>query len=198
MSKLIVCLGYNLQSDNSVHPILENRLKDPARICIENDNSTLLLMGSSLYKNSEKHTISEASAMKEYLKNNFDQELKYTKILTEENTTSTVEQLCYLKKFIETKKLSYADLVIVSSQFFGDRVKLYAEYIFDVNEGITFVKSVVSEDFVEYFQKVEKDKPKQTQDWLNNHKKGKNQLILREQKEFQAKVKKGEVSQEVS
>ena len=102
MSKLIACLGYHLQLDNSIHSVLENRLKDAAELCAKNPNSTLLLMGSSLY--GDRRQVSEASVMKNYLEENFGKEIKGTKIITEEITLSAVEQLCYLKKFMEREK----------------------------------------------------------------------------------------------
>jgi hypothetical protein len=127
MSKLIVCLGYHLEPDNSISLVLENRLKDTAEICSKNGNSALLLMGSSPYGDSGENKISESSVMKEYLTNNFGEKLQGIKIITEETTTSTVEQICYLKKYMEREKINLSDLVIISSKFFSERVKLYVE-----------------------------------------------------------------------
>ena len=107
MSKLIVCLGYHLESDNSVSLVLKNRLFDAVNLCKKNKNSTLLLMGLSSYGDLRNDRISEASAMKKYLEENFNEELGNTKIITEETTASTVEQLCYLKEFIKKEKLKW-------------------------------------------------------------------------------------------
>lgn len=163
MPKLIMCLGYHLEPDNSVHPVLKNRLLDAANFCKSNKNSTLLLMGSSPYGDLRKDKISEASAMKKYLEENFSEELGGTKIITKETTASTVEQLCYLKEFIAKEKLNISDLVVVSSEFFSDRVKLYAE--------------------------------KERARWLNGRTKGDDTAILKEQKEFQGGVIRGEIKQ---
>jgi len=198
MSKLIVCLGYNLQPDNSIPSILENRLKDTIKLCNENKNSVLLLMGASLYQDSRENIISEALAMKNYLEKNFKQEIKSIKMLTEETSTSTVEQLCYLKKFIKKEKFNYSDVVIISSQFFIDRVKFYAEYIFDTSTGIIFIESAMPQNLVGHFQSVEEGKFKQAQGWLKNHRKRDDQTILIEQKVFQNQVKKGKINQPIS
>lgn len=198
MAKLITCLGYNLQSDNSVHPILVNRLKDTVEQCRKNKNSILLLMGSSPFQNSENSVVSEASAMKKYLLSNFNNLPKDIKILTEETTTSTVEQLCYLKKFVETKKLNYPDIIIISSEFFGDRVKLYVEYVFGTTQGIIFVESSIPKDSIAEFKKIEEVKIQQAKTWLKDYKKGDDKTILAEQKVFQNKVIKGKIKYLIS
>lgn len=198
MYKLVVSLGYDLRSDNSIHTILENRLKNAVDFCSKYKDSDLLLMGASSYRKAGEGLVSQASVMRDYLLKNFARELEGVKIMTEETTTSTVEQLCYLKKFIEKEKLKYSDLVIVSSKFFGDRVKIYSEYIFGNTSGIIFVESEVPPEMVERFQKVEAQKFKEIQSWLKDHKKGDDQNILKEQKEFQGRVLKGETKQPIS
>ena len=198
MSKLIVCFGYRLEPDNSINPILKNRLRDTANICAKNKNSTLLLMGAFVYKNVRKNTKSEAFVMKKYLQENFPQKIKDTKILTEEKTTSTVEQICYLKKFIKKNKFRYSDLIIVSSKYFGNRVKLYAEYIFGTKKGVIFVESAIPKNLEIRFKKIETFKLKQMQGWLKGHKKGDDKRILKEQKNFQNKILKGEIKQPLS
>lgn len=195
MSKLIVCLGYHLRPDNSVHPVLENRLLDSVELCGKNANSILLLMGSSPYGNSKGNKISEALAMKKYLEEKFNKELKGTRIITEKTTASTVEQLCFLKKFLEEEKINLSDLVIVSSEFFSDRVKLYAEYIFGTINGIIFINSPVPAEIAEEFKKAEEYKLSEGISWLKSHTKGDDQAILKEQKEFQKGVLEGEIKQ---
>ncbi|KKQ03878.1 MAG: hypothetical protein US12_C0013G0016 [Parcubacteria group bacterium GW2011_GWA2_36_24] len=195
MSKLIVCLGYHLQLDNSIHPVLKNRLADTANLCSKYKDSMLLLMGSSLYGNLKENKISEASAMKEYLEKNFSAELKNTKIITEETTTSTIEQLCYLKEFIKKGKSNLSDIIIVTSEFFSERVKLYAEYVFGTIDGIIFIDSLVPTEIKEKFKKAEEFKLKEGIHWLEGHKKGDDEGILKEQKEFQSEVIKGEIKQ---
>lgn len=195
MSKLIVCLGYHLEKNNSIPPVLKNRLLDAVNFCKSNKNSILLLMGSSPYGDLRKDKISEASAMKKYLKENFSEEIRSAKIITEETTASTVEQLCYLKEFIAKEKLNLSDLVIVSSEFFSDRVKLYAEYILGSIDGIVFIDSLVPAEIKEKFQEVEDYELKEGINWLNIYKKGDDQAILRAQREFQSGVVRGEIKQ---
>jgi hypothetical protein len=142
-----------------------------------------------------ENKISEASAMKKYLEENFSGELKGIEVITEEGTSSTVEQLCYLKEFIEKEKLNFPDLIIISSEFFSERVKLYAEYVFGTIDGIIFISSAVPAEIKEKFEKAEEFKLKEGRDWLAGHKKGDDKAILKEQKEFQSGVIKGEIKQ---
>ena len=198
MSKLIACLGYRLEPDGSINPILESRLQDTATLCGKSKNITLLLMGGSVYKNIEKQKMSEALVMRKYLEKNFSKKIKDVKIITEEKTTSTVEQICYLKKFIKKGKFKYSDLIIVSSKYFGNRVKLYTEYILGTNKGIVFWESKIPKNSEERFKEVEKGKIKIVKNWFKNHKKGDDKTILKEQKAFQNKVKKGKINHPVS
>ena len=195
MSKLIVCLGYSLKPDNSVHSVLENRLIDVVNLCKQNVGFTLLLMGSSRYGDLRQDKISEASAMKDYLDKKFRKALEGVKIITEETTQSTVEQLCYLKKFLEREKINLADLVIVSSEFFSERVKLYAEYIFGTIDGVTFIGSSIPTEMVENFKRAEGHKIAEGKKWLKDIRKGDDEGILKEQKAFQSGVLKGEIKQ---
>jgi hypothetical protein len=195
MQKLIVCLGYRLRPDNSISPVLQNRLLDVVKLCSSNNVSTLLLMGSSSYGSLKMDKISEAVAMKEFLEKNFSVELAGIKIITEETTKSTVEQMCLLKNFIKKEGLQYSDLIVVSSKFFSDRVKLYAEYVFGTIDGIVFIDSAVSPEMEEEFRKAEEFKLREGKNWLKHHKKGDDRTILKEQRTFQSKVIGGEIGQ---
>lgn len=200
MPKLIACLGYSLNKDDSVPPILKNRLSDSLKICTENPDSTLLLMGGSYYRDKKNRAISQAFAMKMFLETNFGKQLEHTKIKIEENTTSTIEQLCYLRNIFDLKEteFNYSDLVIVASKFFMDRVKLYAEYIFNTTENIIFIESDVPIDILGQFEATEDKKLIEAQDWLKEYEKGDYWGILARQKAFQSEVKKGEINHAVS
>jgi hypothetical protein len=197
MAKLIVCLGYNLKPDNSAHPILENRLKDVAEQCKKNPNSVVLLMGSHPYGVSKKDKVSETSVMKRYLEENFSGDLQGVEVTIEEDTKSVIEQLCYLKKFIEQKKLDYSDIVIISSKFFNDRVKLSAEYIFGTTQGITFIESEIPEENIAGFRRIENFKLRDST-WLAKHEKGNDTEILAAHKKFQDRVILGEIKHSIS
>ena len=194
--KLIACLGYSLKEDNSVHPILENRVRDSVNMCVKNNESTLILMGGAYYKDTKERRISQASAMKKFLDENFKEELENIKIIVEENTTSTIEQLCYLRELIDSGefKLKYSDLVLVASKFFIERVKLYSEYIFDTNEDITFVGSSVPENIFEQFKNTEENKLKEAQIWLKDYTRGEYKELLNWQKVFQEQIQKGKIN----
>jgi len=198
--KLIACLGYSLKEDNSIHPILENRLRDGVDMCVKNNESTLILMGGAYYKDTKERRISQASVMKKFLDENFKKELENTKIIVEENTASTIEQLCYLRELVDSRKFKfkYSDLVIVASKFFVERVKLYSEYIFDADENMTFVGSSVPESIFEQFKNTEENKLKEAQIWLKDYKRGDYKEILNKQKVFQEQVQQGKVNYSVS
>jgi hypothetical protein len=136
--------------------------------------------------------------MKAFLEKKFGQKIKNIKVLIEDKTTSTVEQLCYLKKFIKKEKIKHSNLIIVSSKFFGDRVKLYVEYIFGTKEGVVFIESAIPKNLSVRFKKVETYKLKEVQTWFKGHKKGDDETILKEQEIFQIKVKKGEIKRSIS
>jgi hypothetical protein len=187
MQKIIACLGYRLNPDGSINPILQNRLNDSVIESTENPNSILILMGSSMYREKDSAKISEAEAMKKYLEKNFSESLKDVKILTEQNSTSAVEQICFLKENIQDA----SSLVIISSEFFGDRVKLYVEYIFGTTNGITFIESKLPDTIKEKFKEIEAGKLTKAIEWLKNHTKGDFETILKEQKAFQDKVNEG-------
>lgn len=195
MSKLVVCLGYRLQSDNSISPILQNRLLDVVKLCSSGDVSTLLLMGSSPYGNLKKDKIPEAVAMREFLEKNFNAKFTGIQIVAEETTKSAVEQMCFLKNFIRKNSLQLSDLIIVSSKFFSDRVKLYAEYIFGNIDGIIFIGSTIPLEMEEEFRKAEEFKLQEGRNWLRHYKKGDDKEILKAQREFQDGVIKGEIKQ---
>src|ERR1035437_4403254 len=194
MSKIIACLGYHLNLDGSINPILQNRLNDSINEITKNPNSILMLMGSSTYREKDSTKTSEAEVMKKYLKNNFSKNLNKVKILKEENSTSAVEQLFFLKQ----KVSNISDLIIISSEFFGSRIKLYAEYIFGTINGIIFIESKVPQNIRQKFQEIESEKFSKAIEWLKNHKKGDSETILKEQKAFQDKVKEGKVIHPIS
>jgi hypothetical protein len=198
--KLVACLGYNLKEDNSIHPILENRLRDSVDVCVKNNESVLILMGGVDYRDQGQQKVSQVSVMKKFLDENFKEELENTKIIVEENTTSTIEQLCYLRELIDSGefKLKYSDLVVVASEFFIERVKLYSEYIFNTNENITFIGSDIPESIFEQFKNTEENKLREAQIWLKDYKRGDYEEILNRQKNFQEQVQKGKTNYPVS
>lgn len=198
MKELIVCLGYSLRKNGSLPKILENRLIDCAKLCSRKPRSTLLLMGSHYYSNVNTNLPSQASAMKKYLMGKYVNELRSIKVIIEEETASSVEQICYLKKLLtkDESELSRENtkITIVSSEFFNDRVKLYVKYIFGSIKSFAFIPSEVPENMRENFRKVELEKYKKARKWLSGHIKGDSKSILKEQKEFQKKIREGKVN----
>ncbi len=85
MKKLIVCLGYDLKRDGSISSLLKNRIIDSVNLCRKNPNSTLILMGGFSYRDTRKKSLSQAATMRQYIEKSFDDIVKNTKILIEEN-----------------------------------------------------------------------------------------------------------------
>jgi hypothetical protein len=94
---IIACLGYRLNPDGSMTELLINRLQDSARLCQEHPEAVLLLMGSHSYRDEGKSMPTEASVMKQYLEQNYPSIFQTSRVVTEENTTTSVEQICFLK-----------------------------------------------------------------------------------------------------
>src|SRR6185369_14193609 len=106
MHKLIVCLGYDLEADGSIPPLLGNRLIDSVDLCRKTPGATLLLMGNISYRDAGLGLPTQAAVMREYLGRNFRKELKQSNILTEDETTSSVSQIVYLKELVDAGKFS--------------------------------------------------------------------------------------------
>lgn len=188
MKNLVVCLGYDLNLDGSISQVLENRLAHSVALCRKTSGSTLLLMGAKNFRD-ETDLMTQSAAMKGYLMEKYPDILSNTQIVTEETTTSTVEQLAYLREYIGTSKVgSDIEITVVASEIFLERVKLYVEYIFGTNQGFKFLGSKIPNDIRENFERVEIEKLKKAKAWLMNHKKGEYKKIVEEQMAFQQKI----------
>ena len=99
------------------------------------------------------------------------------------------------EKIYGKRKIKLSDLIIISSEFFGERVKLYTEYIFGSVDGIIFIDSKIPPEIANDFKRAEEFKLKEGIKWLEGHEKGDVGMILKEQREFQAGVIKGEIKQ---
>ncbi len=202
MKKLIICLGHRLRKNGSIPKILKNRLVLCADLCSKNPGSILLLMGSYFYQDMDTNLPTEASVMKGYLLEEHGNMLKNTQIITEEKTTSSVEQLCYLRELLDSNTLGLSredlNIIIVSSEFFSNRIKLYIEYIFGTTKGLTLISSKVPKEIRDSFKRAELGKYRKALEWLKRHIKGDYKTILKEQQEFQKKVTEGKIHHPVS
>jgi hypothetical protein len=124
--------------------------------------------------------------MNAYLKKEYPQIVRSTKIVLEEKTTSTVEQICHLRKYLRSPRM-----IIVASDHFSDRVRLYVKYVFGRTKGITIVSSEVPKNIEKKLAALEAEKLKKTKQWLRRHEKGDWRAILREQKVFQSDIQQG-------
>lgn len=196
MSRLIVCLGYDLLADGSIPSLLENRLIDSAKLCNENPGATLLLMGNVSYRDAGLGLPTQAQAMRRYLEENFSADLREVDILMEEKTTSSVAQIAYLRELVDASRFAISEdgpVVIVSSEFICERIQLYVDYIFGTTEGFKFIDSKVPDDLRNSLQIAESIKLPQTRMWLNRHAKGDYRSMLKDQAEFEKKILDDEV-----
>jgi len=152
----------------------------------------LLLMGSHTFRAKGPNIPDLALAMGKYIEGHAPDLLKTTKLILENKSTSTVEELCFLKDFSK-RQGGDPQITVIASEFFADRVKLYAEYILGDAEGVNFIASAVPEEGKGEFEKIEEDKLAKAREWLSRHEKGNSKIILREQKAFEKKIISGEI-----
>ncbi len=192
MKNVIVCLGFSPNDDGVILPILKNRLDNAVDLCRKNPGSTLILMGSLTYRNTNPNMLGQSLVMRKYIEEKAPDILEITEIILEDRCSSTVAELSFLREFIDREQIE-GKIFVVASEFFVERVKVYARYILQNYENINFIGSKVPDDEAREFENIEKDKLKKAEEWLDGHEKGDYQTILREQKEFEIKVMSGEV-----
>lgn len=187
MKTLIACLGYELEKDGTISTVLENRLHECVRLAKDQPGSTLLLLGGRSFRDTEKKLPPESEMMKEFILNQDPNVLSFANIITEDQTTSTVEQICYLREFIDIHP-EIEKVTIISSEFFNERVKLYVKYILKSNPNITFIAAKIPDSLKENFETTENLKLKKAEEWLSNHTIGDYKSILQEQQAYQNKI----------
>lgn len=196
MKDLIICLGFNPKNDGSILPILEQRLKDCIELCRKNPGSTLILSGGYTFRERDPKGEDQSLLMKKYIEDHAAILLTTTKIITENSYSSTVRELCFLKEFLDNNKAKF-NTIIVASEVFVDRVKLYSEYIFENLDGVSFLASKIPDSEVS-FRRLEKEKFQKGVEWLSGHKKGDYKRILEEQDAYEKKILSGEIEHPVS
>jgi|GEM_PF-3306068 len=197
MKKLITCLGFNPNNDGIILPILENRLVKIIEVCRENPNSVLVLMGGNTFRKPNPDSVDQSLEMKKYIEANAPDVIQNTKIILKNKYTTTIRELCGLREINETEYLNLP-ITIVVSEFFIQRVKLYAEYIFGNIENIDFVASKVPEESAASFKQIEELKLEKGHQWLDGYVKGDYKKLLEEQDAFEKKILSGEVDHPVS
>ena len=195
MKNLIACLAFNPNNDGAILPIMESRLKDIISLCRDNPKAKLVLMGGPTFRDTS--TGNQSLEMKEYIEKSAADILANTETVLTNEGTSTVRELCILREMIEQEG-GETRLTIVASEFFVDRVKLYAEYIFGNLRNIDFVASEVPAEGREGFQRIEEIKLQKGHEWLDGREKGDYKKILGEQEAFEQKVIRGEIDHPIS
>ena len=197
MKNVIICLGFNPNDDGAILPILKARLQDAIKLCKANHGSTLILFGGNTFRNKNRDAPDQSLLMKKYIEDNAWSVPKNTTIITERSGSSTVEELCLARKFIDEES-DKVKLTIVTSEFFVNRVRLYARYILNNVGKIKFVASEVRPEDAEGLREIEAHKFTRARGWLARHTKGDYGKILAEQKSFEGIVTSGEVDHPIS
>ncbi len=195
MNNLIACLSFNPNNNDAILPILESRLQEVIKLCREQPEAELVLMGGATFRAESTGDLS--LAMKQYLETQAPDVLDHRKVHLTNEGTSTVRELSMLRE-MTNQETERPKVTIVASEFFVDRVKLYTEYIFGDLNRIEFVASRVPDEGREGLQEIEETKFVKGQEWLAEHEKGDYQRILREQEIFEGQVRRGEIEHPVS
>ena len=189
MSLLIVCLGNELAPNGAVPPVLANRLDQAVAFLDEDPTSRMLLMGGASYRDMAVGRHTEASAMRLYLARRL-QAAALRRVMIEATTASTVEQLCWLRQALDDNLITGIDdstrIVIIASEFFSARVKLYCEYIF--NRPMEVVSAHVPAELTLAWRETESAKLAAAKDWLARFQKGDYQSMLAHQRSWQRLV----------
>ena len=127
--------------------------------------------------------------MSDYVQKQYPWVAAQVKIVLEEKTTSTVEQICFLRKYGGSRRI-----IIVASEYFSRRVRWYVKYILQKTADIQIISSKVPRGLEKKLAMLEAEKFQKTKSWLRRHKKGDWRAILREQGEFQEDVKRGKLA----
>lgn len=125
----VVVLGSGLRGDQ-VSPILANRL-DKAYDYIKNYNEIDVIVSGGQGKD---ELISEAQAMKNYL---IKKGVEPRKIILEDKSTSTIENIKYTKKIVKQKKDIDKTILLVTSDYHIFRSKMIANGFEIDNIGIS-------------------------------------------------------------
>jgi hypothetical protein len=197
MKNLIAVLGFNPNNDGTILPILESRLNDAIKLARENPGSKLLLMGGSTFREKNPNAQDQSLAMKKYVDDHATDILENTEIVLMNEGSSTVRELCNLREFLE-KEGGEPKIKIIASEFFVDRVRLYADYIFDKIDDVEFIPSEVPEEGREGFQEIEQIKLQKGHEWLDGRKKGDYVQILHEQESYEGRIMRGEVEHPIT
>ncbi|WFD11481.1 YdcF family protein [Tepidibacter hydrothermalis] len=142
----VVVLGSGLRGDK-VSPILANRL-DKAYDYIKKYNETDVIVSGGQGKD---ELISEARAMKNYL---IQKGVGSNKIILEDKSTSTIENIKYTKDILKEKKELHKTILLVTSDYHIFRSKMIANGFGIDNIGISSKSSTflrVNYMFREYF-----------------------------------------------
>ncbi len=132
--RLIIILGYTLNENGSIQPILKSRLN--AALSIHEKTDMFLVCGKhppKLVAPMRCETLTEAEAMEKYLISNG---ISPTKILKEKQSITTFGNAFYSLDFV--KKLQPESIIIIANEFHEPLIKYAFNKIFGKNHPYNF------------------------------------------------------------
>lgn len=132
--RLIIILGYTLNKNGSIQPILKSRLD--AALSIYKETDIFLVCGKyppKLVAPMRCETLTEAEAMKQYLIAN---EIPIGNIIKEEQSITTFGNAFYSLDFV--KKLQPESIIIIANEFHEPLIKYSFNKVFGKNHLYNF------------------------------------------------------------
>lgn len=122
---LVLCLGKNLNKDNSLDWVLQARVEKAIEVYKNHPEAIMLFSGGKYFLTSD-YSSSEAGAMLTYAVENYPE--IGAKIIIEDESDNTIDQLCRIKKkYIVPKK--WKNIALVSDEFHVLRAGVFLDGI---------------------------------------------------------------------
>jgi vancomycin permeability regulator SanA len=137
---VIICLGSALNNKNELTWTLESRVKKAVEIFQAHPNALFILAGGKYYLDKTDRP-PEAEVMFEYINEHYSLDL--SKIITDTETSSTVDQLYMLKTKFAIPN-NWQSIAIVSDEFHLIRTSVAAYYMFGDEYTLYFVGSEIN------------------------------------------------------
>ena len=132
---LILCLGKNLNKDNSLDWVLQARVEKAIETYNDHPEAVLMFSGGKYFLASD-YSSSEADAMLAYVKKQHKD--LADKVIVESESDNTIDQLCRIKnEFILPKK--WRSIALVSDEFHVRRAGVFMDGILGDGYKLYFV-----------------------------------------------------------
>jgi hypothetical protein len=152
--KLVQILGYKLTEIGKIHPILLERLKKGLEIYQTDSNYKFIVSGGNPPNEPNKN---QAKAMRKWL---IENKVPRERIILEDESISTIEQLLYLHKHLQEQEYNKVHIVGTEGGF-DKRIELLCQFIFGTEknidlEGATLPQEISKDDLYQFTKGEEK------------------------------------------